>query len=176
MMPAIVPIGPAVRLHHLVTTSLCPKVVALGLLLVGPAALAAEPARTGSFGKGKTNRPLLTRGELRDCMAAQERVRQLGDGIVAAQAALNKEKAEIAHGGAALAEQLDTLDRTSADAVNAYNASAQAHDRRIDAYNAQTPVFNAKVEALKDARTKFAGSCENRDFDEKDETAIRKGQ
>jgi hypothetical protein len=162
-------------MHHLISTIFAG--LALGLLLTSPQAPAADPARTtGSFGKGKTNRPLLTRGELRNCLATQDQVRQLGEGIVATQTALDKEKAEIARAGAALAEQLATLDRTSADAVDAYNAGAQAHDRRIDAYNAQTPAFNAKVDALKEARAKFAGACENRDFDENDERAIRKGQ
>lgn len=148
----------------------------LALSVFSLAASAAEPPRTGSFGKGKTNRPLLTRAELRECLATQDRVRQLGERIVADQAALNKEKAEITQAGAALAERLAALDRTSADAVNGYNADAQAHDRRVDAYNAGTPAFNAQVELLKDARARFAGACENRDFDEKDELAIRKGQ
>lgn len=147
---------------------------ALGLIHFGAAA--AEPARPGSFGKGKSNRPLLTRAELRDCLATQDQVRQLSERVVADQAALDKEKAALLQAGTALAERLAALDRTSAEAVNAYNADAQAHDQRINAYNAGTPAFNAQVEALKAARAKFAGSCENRDFDEKDEIAIRKGQ
>jgi hypothetical protein len=149
-------------------------VIVLGLIHLGAAA--AEPARAGSFGKGKSNRPLLTRAELRDCLATQDRVRQLGERIVADQAALDKEKTAITQNGTALAERLAALDRTSAEAVNAYNADAQAHDQRVTAYNASTPAFNAQVDALKDARAKFAGGCENRDFDEKDEIAIRKGQ
>lgn len=157
--------------RHLCTTSL---LVALGLIHLGAAA--AEPARPGSFGKGKSNRPLLTRAELRDCLATQDRVRQLGERIVADQTALDKEKSAITQNGTALAERLAALDRTSADAVNAYNADAQAHDQRVNAYNASTPAFNAQVDALKEARAKFAGSCENRDFDEKDEIAIRRGQ
>jgi hypothetical protein len=137
---------------------------------------AADKPRSASFGKGKANGPLLTRAELRECLALQERVRLLGEGVVTTQATLDKEKADIAQNGKALGEQLATLDRTSADAVNAYNASVQEHDKRIDAYNALTPTFNAKVEALQAGRAQFLRGCENRDFDEKDEIAIRKGQ
>ncbi len=137
---------------------------------------AADKPRSASFGKGKANGPLLTRAELRECLALQERVRLLGEGVVTTQATLDKEKADIAQNGKALGEQLATLDRTSADAVNAYNASVQEHDKRIDAYNALTPTFNAKVEALQSGRAQFLKGCENRDFDEKDEIAIRKGQ
>lgn len=149
---------------------------ALALGLANLAAAAAEPARAGSFGKGKSNRPLLTRAELRDCLATQDRVRQIGERVVADQAALDKEKTSIKQDGAALAERLAALDRTSTEAVNAYNADAQAHDQRVNAYNASTPAFNAQVDALKDARARFTGACENRDFDEKDEIALRKGQ
>ena len=148
----------------------------LVLFLASAFALAADKPRTGSFGKGKTNGPLLTRAELRECLALQERVRLLGESVVATQVELDREKTAIAQRGAALGEQLATLDRTSADVVNAYNADVQAHDQRVDAYNAQTPAFNAKVEALQAGRTQFTRACENRDFDEKDEMAIRKGQ
>lgn len=137
---------------------------------------AADKPRSGSFGKGKANGPLLTRAELRECLALQERVRLLGEDVVSTQAALDKEKVDIAQNGKALADQLATLDRTSAEAVNAYNTSVQEHDTRIDAYNALTPGFNAKVEALQIGRARFLKGCENRDFDEKDEIAIRKGQ
>ena len=150
--------------------------LAVALILAGASTFAADKPRTGSFGKGRANAPLLTRVELRECLAMQERVRLLGVGIVATQAALDKEKAEIAHSSTELSAQLAALDRTRAEAVDAHNASVAAHDKRIDAYNASTPVFNAKIEALQSGRTQFAKSCENRDFDEKDEIAIRKGQ
>jgi hypothetical protein len=150
--------------------------LALVLSVSGSSTWAADTTRNGSFGKGKAHGPLLTRAELRECLKVQERVKSLGEETTSTQAALDKEKAVVAEESKVLAERLAALDRTSSEAVNAYNADAQAHDKRIDAYNAQTPGFNAKVEALQGARAQFAKSCENRDFDEKDELAIRKGQ
>ncbi len=138
---------------------------------------AADPPKQGSFGvKSKAGGPLLTRAELRECMARDERVRTRADETVNLQAQMDKEKAEVTRTGAALKEQLDALDRTSAEAVNAYNEQAQAFDRRVDAYNAGTPAFNAKVDALQREREAFAKGCENRRFDEKDEIAIRNGR
>ncbi len=160
----------------------------LVLSVHGAVAQATDQRRTGTLnlGKGtstgtapgptKANGPLLTRAELRECLNLQPRLRSMSDEVVAAQAALDKQKAELVQQGAALKEQLAGLDRTSAEAVGEYNKRVQEHEQRLDAYNAQTPVFNAKVEHLQAQRSAFAKGCENRDFDEKDEIAIRKGQ
>jgi len=138
---------------------------------------AADPPRQGSFGvKSKAGGPLLTRAELRECMARDERVRTQTEETVRLQAQMDKERTEVTQLGATLKAQLEALDRSNAEAVNAYNEQAQAFDKRIDAYNAGTPAFNAKVDALKSEREAFAKGCENRRFDEKDEIAIRNGK
>ncbi|KNZ30944.1 MAG: hypothetical protein AD742_19975 [Methylibium sp. NZG] len=138
---------------------------------------AADPPRQGSFGvKSKAGGPLLSRAELRECMARDERVRTQAAATVKLQAQLDQEKAEVTRLGATLKAQMEALDRTNAEAVNAYNEQAQAFDKRVDAYNAGTPAFNAKVETLQREREAFAKGCENRRFDEKDEIAIRNGK
>lgn len=149
---------------------------ALALAACGVFAQSADKPRTGSFGKGKGNGPLLTRAELRECLKLQPSLRALADELVAAQAALDKERAEISRSGAALKDELAALDRSDAQALDAYNKRVLEHGQRIDAYNALTPAFNAKAESLQAQRAAFAKGCENRDFDERDEIAIRKGQ
>ena len=150
---------------------------ALALLVLHAVAQAPDKPRTGTLrlGKGKSSGPLLTRAELRECLGLQARLRAFSEEVVAAQTALDKDKAELAQRSAALKEELAALDRTSADAVSAYNASVLEHELRIDTYNARTPAFNAKVGALQEQGAAFGRGCENRDFDEKDEIAIRKG-
>ena len=144
--------------------------------LIAPAH-AADPPRQGSFGvKSKAGGPLLTRAELRECMARDERVRAQADDTVKLQAQMDTEKADVTRLGATLKEQLDALDRTNAEAVNAYNEQAQSFDKRVDAYNLGTKAFNAKIDALKLEREAFSKGCENRRFDEKDEIAIRNGK
>jgi hypothetical protein len=151
---------------------------ALALALQGTAAQAPDKPRSPSLGsgKGKTNGPLLTRAQLRECLNLQMRLRGAAEELGAAQAALDKEKSELAQRKALLAEELGALDRTSAAAVDAYNTSVLEHERAVDAYNGKTPEFNAKAAGLQEQRATFAKGCENRDFDEKDEIAIRKGQ
>lgn len=136
---------------------------------------AAKPAsKSGSFGQGKG--PLLTREELRSCMAQQERIRTQNEAATRERETLEKEKADIVQDGQALKDQLATLDRTNKDAVTQYNEAVTARDKRIDAFEARMPEFNGKVEALQKERQAFAGQCDNRRYDEDDEIAIRKGK
>ena len=143
-------------------------------LLMASAAFAAD--KPASFGKGKATGPLLTRAALRECLAQVTRVRSLSEDIAKTQATMNDEQAEIAKLDAAHKDKMATLDRTSAEAVSAYNTEGQALDQRIDAYNARTPAFNAQVAALQTEREAFAKNCENRNYDENDETAIKNGK
>jgi uncharacterized protein involved in exopolysaccharide biosynthesis len=147
--------------------------LAAAMLLATSAHAADKPA---SFGKGKAAGPLLTRAELRECLAQAGRIRSLGEEAGKLQATLNADQAEIARLDAARKDKLATLDRTSPEAVQAYNAEGEAFDQRIDAYNARTPAFNAKVDALQAERDAFAKACDNRNYDEKDEIAIKNGK
>lgn len=139
-----------------------------------PAAAAKPAPRTGSFGSGKG--PLLSRAELRECFAQQDRIKSNNEAAAKEREGLEKEKTEIVEQGKVLKESLTTLDRTSAEAVQQYNAAVQARDQRIDAFEARMPQFNAKVEALQKDRDDFERQCGNRRYDEEDEIAIRKGR
>jgi hypothetical protein len=153
---------------------LSPLLLVLALAWPG-GAFAADP-KPASFGKGKASGPVMTRAELRECMAQMASVRSLNDEAATLQTALAKEQAEIAALDAARKDKRAALDLTSAEAVDAFNAEGKALDERIDAYNARTPPFNAKVEALQAARIAFAKGCDNRNYDEKDEAAIKSGK
>ena len=138
-------------------------------------AFAADP-KPASFGKGRPGGPVMSRAELRECLAQVGAVRSLNDEAAALQAALAKEQSEIGQLDAARKDKRAALDLTNAEAVDAYNAEGKALEQRIDAYNARTPPFNAKVDALQAARDAFAKGCDNRNYDEKDEAAIKSGK
>lgn len=55
-------------------------------------------------------------------------------------------------------------------------ARAQAHDKRIDAYQARVPLFNAQVEALNGERTAYAKACEGRRYLEDDYKDVKAGK
>lgn len=141
------------------------------------AAAAAGNARDAAPAKPKAPAgPLLTPAQLRECLDRQQRLHASSDQSVKEQADLKASKVEIDRLGVVLKEQLETLDRTSADAVAAYNAQVDARDRMIDTYQQGVPAFNAKVEALKAEQAAYSKVCENRRYDEADEISIRKGK
>ena len=144
--------------------------------LVTHAAHAADKPKEASFGKGKASGAFLTREQLRGCIAQQTRLAQQDAELQKDQAALAAAKAEIASSGDALKLELAALDRTSADAVTAYNERAAARDKSIDEYEARVPGFNERAEAGRAAREAFGKGCDNRRYFEDDEIAIRKGK
>jgi hypothetical protein len=150
--------------------------VAAGGLQAADKPQAKPQPKSASFGKGKADGPLLTRAQLRECLAQQGRVRTMSEATMKLQTALDADKAEITRLGTVLTDKLAALDRTSAEAVQAYNAEALARDQLIDAYNARTPEFNTKVDALQTERDAFTKNCENRNYDEDDEFAIKAGK
>lgn len=150
--------------------------VLLILMLTVTAGHAADKPKEASFGKGKASGAFLTREQLRACIAQQTRLAQQDAELQQDQAALAAAKAELASSGAALKPELEALDRTSADAVNAYNERATARDKRIDDYEARVPRFNERVEAARVEREAFGKGCDNRRYFEDDEIAIRKGK
>ena len=152
--------------------SICTLLLLASSFSIGQAA--DKPS--GSFGSGKAGGAYLTRDQLRACLAQQGRVAQQDGELQKEQAALAGSKAEIARSGDALKDKLDTLDRTSAEAVAAYNDQAQARDKQIDDYQARVGAFNIRVDALKAEREAFGKGCENRRYFEEDEIAIKKGK
>lgn len=143
---------------------------------LGSAQAAADKLRIGVFGSGKGAGALLTKAELRECLAIEARVVGGADAAARDRAQLEKEKAELMRQGEVLKAELETLDRTSAEAVDGYNARAQARDKAIDAFEARSDAFNVRVAAIDADRATFRQRCDNRRFDQADEEALRKGK
>ena len=146
------------------------------VLLATCAAQAADKPREAAFGKGKGAGAFLNREQLRACLSQQSRMAQQDADLLKEQAAVSDVQAVIARRGDALKEQLVNLDRSSAEAVAAYNGEAQTRDKLIDDYEARVTQYNSRVEAGKAEREAFAKSCDNRRYFEDDETAIKKGR
>jgi hypothetical protein len=144
-------------------------------LLAATATFAADkPKKEGAFGKG--GGAMLSKEQLRNCMSLKTRVAQQDDDLTKEQAAIGTVKDEIGRNGDALKAKLETLDRTNADAVAAYNDESQARDKQIDDYQARVTAFNTRVEANKAEHDAYGKGCENRRFFEDDEIAIKKGK
>jgi len=144
------------------------------LLLLGAAAPA--PAQTKALGAGKPGGALLSRAELRECLASQDKLKARREETLRLQAQLAKDKEEIVRRGDELKAQLDALDRTSQEQVDRYNAQAAERDKLIDEFEARSGMFNTQAEAVNTQAEAWKRTCENRRYDEKDEIAIKAGR
>ncbi len=115
-----------------------------------PAAAAAPAAPTGeklgSFGKGSSAGPILTRDELRACFDQEASIRTRLDGMDAVRTQLSTEKQAIA------AEQA-TL-RTERAPLDAIKVRADALSVRLKDYSARVENWNQRVAALNDSKAK----------------------
>lgn len=163
-------------------------------LLLPPTAGAADPApkkgNTLTLGGGKPSGKLLTRDQLRQCLARQKTLKAQDAEAVQAQAALDVEKAEIARAdaelerdAAALQAERAAIDTTKDEAIAAFNAKLnqraereRARDQRIADYNAKLPVFNARVQSDNQSRQGWQTDCGGRAYDEADYFAIERGK
>lgn len=162
--------------------------------LIAVAAHATDPAaKRGhvlSIGGGKSGGKLLTRDQLRHCLASQKKLEQQDAELGRAQAALDADKADIARLDTQLAPQTNALQPERANAAVGDGAGLPDHDTRlaqraereaqrnhkVDAYNAKLAPFNAQVQALNQARQIWQTGCADRPYDEADWLAIQRGK
>lgn len=149
---------------------------AAGLALTGASLHAASPKREATLGGGKGSGPIMSMAQLRSCVAQQSRIQVQNDEMAKAQQQLTTDRTEIDRNSTALKDEMATLDRTNEEAVKAYVAKAQAHDKVIDDYQARVPQFNTQVEALQAQRAVYAKDCEGRRYLEDDYKDIKAGK
>ena len=83
-------------------------------------------------------------------------------------------KAAIDRSGNALSEEATTLDRTSEDAVNAYNAKVDDRNKQIEAYEAKAAAYNKEAESVQALNDAYAQTCSNRRYDDRDLSDIQR--
>jgi hypothetical protein len=155
---------------------------AAALVVLSFTAQAADPAqpKKGNVlslgGQGKGGGKLLTRDELRECLAQEKRLKTMNEEIRSLQAELDSDTAEIGRRDAELKQAIATVDRTSQEAVDVVKAKAAEQDQRVDAYNAKLGPFNAKAQAVESERAAFTGNCHDRPYSEIDYFAIQRGK
>lgn len=142
--------------------------------LMAATAHAADKPKEGSIGKGTG--AMLSKEQLRSCLARKPRLAEQEADLLKEQNALAAIKEDVARSGEALKTKLETVDRTSAEAVAAYNEQTEARDKQIDDYQARATAFNTRVDASKVDREAYAKNCENRRYLEDDEIAIKRGK
>lgn len=142
-------------------------------LLAAGAQAAGDKLKLGAFGPGKASGPLLSRTELRDCLERMDRLRAGNDRLARERERIERDKADLLRQDDELKAQLATIDRSSEEAVTAFNTRVLERDKARGEFLQRTDAFNTEVTALDGERRQFAQRCENRRFDQDDETALR---
>lgn len=144
-----------------------------------PAKSAAKPAakqREGSLGGGSASGPMLTKDELRQCLAEQDRLKQETAEVVATQKKLAADRAEIDRVSAALDADRPNVDLGNKDAVDAFNARLQAKGKLVADYQAAAPTFNARIDKLDADDKAFTKNCRDRRYFEDEYDEIKAGK
>jgi hypothetical protein len=177
------------RFHSLTASILLVACVAADAADPAPPA-AAKKGNVLTLNGGKPTGKLLTRDQLRQCLANQAALKQQDAEAAQAQAVLDADKAAIASADAQLAQQATELqaERATVDVKNdaqvaAFNAKltqrAELEGRRnqlVADYNAKLPPFNALVQAVNQSREVWQAGCADRAYDEADFFAIQRGK
>jgi hypothetical protein len=123
------------------------------------------PKSTASTGPKDS---ILTPAQLQECVKQKERLHAQTEDALKDKAQIEAEKAEIGRLGTSLSDELATIDRSSEDAVAAYNAKVDQRDKLIDAYQSRVGAYNTKAEQVKATKDSYEKACENRRYDERD--------
>lgn len=136
---------------------------------------AAKP-REGSLGGDTAAGPILTKDELRQCLAEQDRLKRETADVVANQQKLAKDRAEIDRVGAAIDADRSTVDLSNKEAVDAFNARLQAKARLLADYQAAAPAFNQRIDKLDSDDKAFTKNCKGRKYFEDEYDEIKAGR
>lgn len=92
------------------------------------------------------------------------------------RAAMETERNQLQQDQAALEAERTRLGDGAQQAVNAFNARAQALDQRVADWNRRNAEFTDRANTVNQEREQWLDSCANRRYREEDEIAIRKGE
>ena len=118
--------------------------------------------------------PVMTQAQLRDCLAQKDKLTKDTEAAVKSKAAVAAQRAEIDSTGKALEDEAATLDRTSEDAVAAYNAKVVERNGKVDAYRAKAEAYNAEVESVLQTKEAYEKACADRRYDDRDLNDLQK--
>ncbi len=132
----------------------------------------AKPAQPKSAAKGKPK--VMTRDELRACMNDQDRLQKITAEIKSGQAELERQKADVQRIDAEMASKVASpLDPNDTATLAALKDMGARRDAIADDYNTRLAGLREKSAAFDSGRKDWAERCADRDFDERDEAAIR---
>jgi hypothetical protein len=163
-------ISPALRLRALLTSA-C--VVAASFVLP---AYAADPVakKTSPQQSGKVKPKPMSRDQLRSCMDQQDRLTLMRENVLKEQTSLDQQRAEVKAIDAELERKRAVLDPADAVAKQALQDEETRRNQIGETYNARLPVLKEQGAALDKERQNWVERCADKDFDMRDEVAIKR--
>ncbi len=146
-----------------------------------PAKAAAKPAkptkaREGSLGTGTASGPMLTKDELRQCIAEQDRLKKETSEVVTTQQKLAKDRTELERVSAEIDADKPKVDLSNKEAVDTFNARLQAKGQFVTDYKAAASQFNDRVDKLDADDKTFTKNCKDRRYFEDEFDEIKAGK
>lgn len=154
-------------------------IMAIGAVVAAPEVLARR--RTGFRMRGLPNGarhkgPVLTREQLRECVAEQNFINVSEAELERLQASIAQSEASINGLEAQINMQEPLVDRYSQESINSFNALIDRHKRLVAAHNAKLPDTNNRVQQINTFVQKFNEKCADRVYYESDMQAILAGK
>ncbi len=145
-----------------------------GALLVAPAYAADPPPKTAPAKQGKSKPKPMSRDQLRSCMDQQDRLMAMRESVLKEQTALDQQRAEVKSMDAELERKRAALDPADTNAKQALQDEEARRNQLGETYNARLPVLKEQGATLDKERDSWVERCADKDFDERDEQAIKR--
>ncbi len=155
----------------------------LGALLAGglvaaallvPPAYAADPPAKAPAQQGKSKPKPMSRDQLRSCMDQQDRLMVMRENVLKEQTSLDQQLAEVKSMDAELERKRAALDPADAVAKQALQDEEARRNQLGETYNARLPSLKEQGATLDKERQSWVERCAGKDFDERDELAIKR--
>jgi uncharacterized protein YlxW (UPF0749 family) len=154
----------------------CTALTFVFLAVAVPAAHAADPPAKKSSPRttAKSKPNLLTREQLRVCLEEQDQVQQGAARVKQDEASLDQTRAEIERTDADIARRLAALDPADVATRQALSEEESRRNQLADTYNTRLRELREQAGALNAQRAAWLERCSNKDYDERDEFAIKR--
>jgi len=155
---------------------LVPVLVAV-FCLCQPAAAQSGVSQMRALPKGaKAKGPTLTRDQLRQCVAQQDRLDADAAEMIGRDARSAADRGRIDALEAALKRLNDEVDGTSKAQVDAYNTMVKQSKTWVDAFNAELVEHRAFQDAYRERLRGFNADCAGHWYYDKDMAAVKAGK
>ena len=151
--------------------------VAAAMLAVTPSMVIAQTAdlpKKSPAKQVKSKPKPMSRDQLRACMDQQDRLLVMRESVLKEQSLLDQQRADVARLDAELERKRVALDPADAAAKQAVADEEMRRNQAGDAYNARLPGLKDQGAMLDRERQSWVERCADKDFDERDEFAIKR--